>query len=240
MIKEAINRILELAKPEIIRVDGIEFSNQVLCQVKPPTSKEPLFLNSLSGLVKYIDGAICDDAKDDDEKIFIHIVSPTKVAVISELDAKHRERELFAVALYGNKGFNSGIWYDTESFMIRLRTQFVRTKELDTIISIVSNVVDEQSIKYSDDGLSQTVQIKSGIAKKREADLPNPVTLKPFRTFPEIDQPLGLFILRSRKTDSGPEWSLFNADNDHWKLEAMANIEKYLNGNNVNVDSIFS
>ena len=42
---------------------------------------------------------------------------------------------------------------------------------------------------YGDDGVSQKATITKGIAGKEDVIVPNPVTLRPYRTFLEVEQP---------------------------------------------------
>lgn len=59
------------------------------------------------------------------------------------------------------------------------------------------------------------------------AQVPNPVILAPYRTFPEIEQPLSKFIFRM-KNDRGPEAALFEADGKAWRNKAIRDIKEYL------------
>lgn len=62
---------------------------------------------------------------------------------------------------------------------------------------------------------------------KGEALIPNPVVLKPYRTFLEVDQPESAFIFRM-KEGHGVECAIFEADGGAWMMEAMQNIKAYL------------
>ena len=50
------------------------------------------------------------------------------------------------------------------------------------------------------------------------AKVPNPVILRPYRTFMEVTQPAISCVFRVRK---GPELSLHEADGGEWRLFAM-------------------
>ena len=58
-----------------------------------------------------------------------------------------------------------------------------------------------------------------------EMVVPNPVLLKPYRTFIEVQQPESAFIFRMQ---DGPRAALFEADGGAWRIEAMENIRAYL------------
>ena len=94
---------------------------------------------------------------------------------------------------------------------------------------MAANITDQQNEQYSDDGVTQQVVIKSGVAHKDNAIVPNPVNLTPYRTFLEVDQPASDFIFRIRKNEgSAPTFKLVAADGGTWKAEAVANVKKYL------------
>ncbi|HUW08460.1 MAG TPA: hypothetical protein VM537_01965, partial [Anaerolineae bacterium] len=81
--------------------------------------------------------------------------------------------------------------------------------------------------------VSQTVSVRRGMSQTTQVVVPNPVTLKPYRTFREIDQPESPFLLRARnpKNEEGvPEFALFEADGGAWRLTAVERIKDYLAG----------
>lgn len=82
---------------------------------------------------------------------------------------------------------------------------------------------------YGDDGVTQKATVKSGIASRSDAVVPNPVILQPYRTFTEVIQPASNFIFRMRENrGGGVECAIFEADGGAWKNEAMKNIKDYL------------
>lgn len=77
--------------------------------------------------------------------------------------------------------------------------------------------------------MTQKATVKTGIASKGEAIVPNPVILKPYRTFVEVDQPLSQFVFRMKQDKyDGIQCALFEADGGAWKIEAMKSIKEYL------------
>ena len=86
---------------------------------------------------------------------------------------------------------------------------------------------DSTVSQYSDDGISQKATIKTGIASKGDALVPNPVKLRPYRTFHEVQQPMSEFIFRM-KSDDSVKCALFEADGGAWENVAMRNIKDYL------------
>ncbi|ANU51343.1 hypothetical protein [Limosilactobacillus reuteri] len=102
---------------------------------------------------------------------------------------------------------------------------FEKNDDRNIILKVVSNLRDESIHQQTDDGVSQSVQINSGVASVDEVKVPNPVKLIPFRTFQEVDQPASKFIFRMRE---GMQSALFMADNNQWQVEAKNNIKRYI------------
>ena len=121
--------------------------------------------------------------------------------------------------------FNFGQWYDVESFIIAMQSCFVQNEDSEKILKVVGNIKEEAVRQTGDDGISQQVTAKTGIATVENIKVPNPVVLAPFRTFREIAQPESKFVFRMQQ---GPRCALFEADGGAWKLDAMARIKEWL------------
>ena len=92
----------------------------------------------------------------------------------------------------------------------------------------MSSIKDETVRISGDDGFTQTVTARAGVALVEEVKVPNPVTLRPYRTFMEVEQPPSSFVLRLRSGDKSPNVSLHEADGGQWKLEAIRAIKAFL------------
>ena len=92
---------------------------------------------------------------------------------------------------------------------------------------VVKNIKGETVRNFGDDGVSQKVEIKQGIATVAEAVVPNPVVLAPYRSFPEIEQIESEFIFRMRE-GSGIEMALFEADGGAWRIQAIASVKRWI------------
>ena len=71
----------------------------------------------------------------------------------------------------------------------------------------------------------QIATVLDGVASLAQAKTPNPVTLRPYRTFNEVEQPASQFVFRINKSAN---LALFEADGGKWQLEAISNIADYL------------
>ena len=226
MIKEAINRILELADPHIIEINGDQYSDKPLNRVMNELRASSINMTTLSSLVDYI------KANKDLKGIgyIVHIVSPTEVQLISSLDCD-RKRETLAIVNAEVPEFPFNREVEHEKFLIGVQSKFVEGKNDDKaiILKFAGTVTNGSVAEYGDDGISQKATVKHGVASKAEAIVPSPCTLTPYRTFTEVDQPSSQFIFRlSEGRDGEIHCALYEADGGAWKSAAKANIRKYL------------
>ncbi|MGF6356139.1 hypothetical protein ABIE27_004054 [Paenibacillus sp. 4624] len=218
MIREAIDKILSLAGVQTEKIGDQVFTSSDLRRVSEATT-ETMKVRNLQGIVDYIDSNF-----DDKFPVIVHIQSPTQVSVVTGYN-RDLQRNLLLEANALLPDISYGRYYDVESFNILLQSCFVPTTARDAMLAIVGNVKDEQVTSYGDNGTSQQVTAKTGVATFENVQLPNPVHLKPFRTFVEVPQPESAFVFRMK---DGPSAALFEADGGEWKLRAIADIKLYL------------
>lgn len=159
------------------------------------------------------------------EPLMIHIENPTTVSVFTAVNGDKR-RSTYIQAQASTPHFNFGSFYDREEFNIALQSGFVQNNHRDIVLQVVGTVVEEGVKEIGDDGVSQAVTVKTGVASRGNAKVPNPVELSPYRTFVEVEQPESKFVFRMRE---GARCGLFEADGGAWKLKAMNNMKEYLN-----------
>jgi len=218
MIKEALKYLVELGNTRLEEANGQQYSTQELHLVEEARAST-ITVHSLSGLVDYL-GSMFDGS---DQRL-IHVVSPTEVNVYSHFN-RDMERDTFVQAKAMLPQFRFGSWHDAEEFNIALQSMFVANGDRDKMLQVVGNIKDENVAMFGDDGVSQQVTAKTGIATVASVKVPNPVYLRPFRTFVEIDQPESAFVFRMK---SGPTCALFDADGGAWKNDAIQTVRKYL------------
>jgi hypothetical protein len=119
-----------------------------------------------------------------------------------------------------------------EQFAIQLRTRFVPTigDDFEYVLDIASNVTSGQAATADDSGISQAVTVRKGISFKEGKALKGIVSLTPYRTFPEVDQPTSQFLFRAKAAgaDQPPNLALFEADGGMWEVAAAKNIAAWL------------
>ena len=225
MLKGFVEKIVELGAPHVLSVAGRDYSSKQLHPLTEPCP-ENLEINSITGLVDYINNGI--DAIEP-TSVMIHVLNHEEVFLRSHLFGPFDQRKTYvAVALPESRRFPFGQWLEVENFIIELQAKFVQDEITRNLISFVSNIKEKHVMQAKDDGFSQTVVAKKGISLADEVKVPNPVSLRPFRTFLEIEQPTSSFVFRLRSGSNLPEVSLHEADGGQWKLEAIRNIRNYL------------
>ncbi len=180
-----------------------------------------LTVSTLTGLVDYVKNNI-DELEG---KLLIQVKSPREVALYSQLNVdQEREKYISAEAILPDNVVYER-FLDTERFNIMLQSSFVENKDKDALLKYTGLITDDTVKSFGDDGVSQQVTVKTGVASVSQAVVPNPVTLAPFRTFPEIEQPESKFIFRMKE---GPSAALFEADGGAWRNKAILGIKEYL------------
>ncbi len=229
MDESFIRKITDLAPPTVLETEhGFQVSDKKL-HVVPELCAEPLDVSSLSAVVSYVtEDSKMDEINSDGPGLIVHIKSHQLVEVISPLHTTYRSREIYLAATAFPTAFNFGRFMNVEEFIVGLQALFVQDDNTRDILKVVGNLSVKAEHKTMDDGVSQSVTAKVGVARVEDVILPNPIELRPFRTFPEIEQPSSLFVLRIVKGDDGAKCGLFEADGGLWKVKAMGSINKEL------------
>ncbi len=222
MIKEALEYIVGLKTPVITEIDGNTYSDKPLNRISYVPYAKTIGMKTLTSLVEYIKANIDSMS----EKMIVHVISPTEVHLYSSLDAD-RKREYLVEVNAELPDFRFGSFIDHENFAIALQSKFVPNEDRDLVLKFAGTVEDGTVAEYGDDGVTQKATIKTGVASKADAVVPNPVNLIPYRTFLEVQQPASDFIFRM-KSSCGVQCAIFEADGGAWKNEAMSRIKNYL------------
>ena len=227
MIKKAIEYIVGLSVPTVQEIGGQQYSDKPLHRIKHNPSAKPITLTTLSSLVEYLHEQV-DPVKT--AKTVIHVQSPVRVCVYSQLD-EERERECLVEVNAQLPGIPFDQFIGHESFCIGLQSKFVDGADTDKALLLkFAGTVEAGSVaEYGDDGVSQKATVKTGLASKGDALVPSRVLLRPYRTFVEVEQPPSEFIFRMNQDRSGAvQGALFEADGGVWKHYAMAAIKAYI------------
>lgn len=190
--------------------------------IELPVCKEPLRCLSLQSVVDYC----LDNSLTNDKRITIECGSKI-VMVFGEMN-KYKQRDFLLKAEYDGFNFNFGNWYSQEDFVIALLSQFEHTEDRATVLGYSSNIEDSNIAISSDDMVSQSITVKVSAANVEKVKVPNPVKLKPKRTFTEIEQEETQFIFRMKKMQDTIVFALFQADGGQWKIKVTEKIKKFI------------
>jgi len=231
MIKEALEYLHGLARPELVEVDGRQHSTRQLHELPDP--KYPtIAVHSLRGVVDYYKAAdfLAVPETKSDALLGLHIVGPREVRLVGAEFGPFRRRSTYCEAKPADgDAYPFGRYLDPETFVVSLSAMFVDGDDRPDILAVMGNLRDEAVLQIEDDGVTQTVQTKRGIDRQGTVKVHNPVTLRPYRTFADIPQPQGQFIIRTRGGGEGkpPSIALFEVDDGAWRRESIEGIRAY-------------
>lgn len=190
---------------------------------------QPINVSTLTGIADYIksnpDNYICES-----RKAIIQINSATEVNLYCQLqlEANDAERALLVKSKAITPHLNLSRQMPIEEFIIMLQSQFSQTEHRDALLKIVSNLEEGENKTLKDNGLTQTVTVKSGVASLANETIPNPACLAPFRTFIEVEQPRSYYVCRLH---NGGYVSLTDASGGEWENTAIQNVKKWFEDN---------
>lgn len=227
MIKEALQYLVELGKAEEHIINGDTYSDKPLHRIDMYIPKaNAIEMHTLTSLVDYIKS----DVDTMSEKMIVEVASPTKVNLYSRLDY-NRDREKLVSVSARVPEFSFNNFMDQEKFCINLQSKFIDDPQTDRslILKFAGTVEAGTVAEYGDDGITQKATVKTGIASKGDAIVPNPVKLRPYRTFLEVEQPISEFIFRMKQDKyDGINCAIFEADGGAWQIAATKAIKEYL------------
>lgn len=224
MTRDALQYVVGLKTAEVLDINGGKYVDKNVHRVDKELRASAIQMNTLTSLVDYLKAGVDSMA----DKMLVQVVSPMKVRVLSMLDADRKREELVDVEAM-IPDFEYGRYMGNERFIIALQSKFIANDDRALLLQFAGTVKDESIAQYGDDGVTQKATIKTGITSVGDAVVPNPVKLRPFRTFIEVEQPESAFVFRMRQAEGhGVECAIFEADGGAWKNAAMKSIKEYL------------
>ena len=224
MLKEAIEKIERMAAPTTFEVDGSVYSNQelVFVQDKKPMPKciELTGLDSVCKMVR-------NEADHVGLQIFIQVKDYRNVSVFTSLDSDEDRLYLYK-CVADTPAVTTDRFLSYEKAVIELRSLYIPNDGTEYLLQLLSSISNESKVVSSDNGVTQQVEARSGIALNSMVKIEPRVTLQPFRTFIEVEQPASEFLLRINERG---EIGFFPADGGVWKLEATRNVACYFEKN---------
>lgn len=195
-----------------------------------PQWTEPTFLvNTLGGLKAAFDAKLDDFPND----VGLHIVDYLTVRLVALKADKFGRRHVYVQATHVvETPFKFGAFMDVEKFLIELRTSFLFDENAVKVQSLCSHLESGMTVSLANDGVSQKLEVKSGVSSKSEVVIPaEGITLIPWRTFREAAPVSSKFLLQLQPVkDSLPRVALYEID-QKWKLDTINSIAEWLRKN---------
>lgn len=216
-----------MTQPTIVPSGDKHYSTALLHNL--PLPNEPGFptvaLVTLDSLIDYV-AANKDKAEIVEAQI---LCGAQTVDLMSPPLGENRRRDILAKVACGRRDLKLNCYLDPETFRLQLLTQYTEDQNQRAVLSFVSKISDSNVVTADDDGVTQQVTAKIGVASHAQIDIPSPVLLAPIRTFEEVEQPLSSFVFRMQKSKSGglPEAGLFEIDTN-WQRKAAVSVAEYL------------
>lgn len=239
MIKDALQYLVGLARPRTEKINGKDYYFQNDCPrlVESFHRCEAIEISTLTSLVDYIRGRMKEDFPEGIPPMVVIVKSETEVSLISAFNGDMKRWEVARVEARVPK-IELNRFMDQENFIIQMQAMFLDTPDKKIVMQVAGNVEDKTVANYGDDGVSQKATIKTGLANVEDVIVPNPVKLKPFRTFHEIGQPEMDFVFRMRNSGGGVSCALFEADGGMWKYHTVHEIAEYLKAELADIENV--
>lgn len=223
MLKEAISYLVSLGENKTIatkEINGDTYAAEGLVRIDPHVAHPSrIGVSGLDSIVKLVRNEL---DMFDNLPLFIRVDGARDVKVFSSLDAE-MDRDTLYEASCDVPDFRDG-FRDYEAAIIQLRSKFMPGEGVDYLLDLLSRISKESGVTTNDNGVSQTVEARQGIAMKAAVAIKPRVALRPYRTFLEVEQPESEFLLR---LDGEGNVGLFEADGGMWALTAKERIASY-------------
>lgn len=227
MLKEMIEHIQNTAKPLIEKIGGATFAvfpgGEVKELVNPSYHPATLQLSSLDALVKLVrTEAMVLEGK----ALYITVPDHLTVRCFTQPTP---EEEFYRTTYYEAHatdvpGWGEKVQLPFEEMQIALRTRFQETPDAIYAMKLLSDITTGGKITYNDNGIATSVVTKKGIDLQANESIRPIVTLKPYRTFQEVEQPESTFLIRVSERGI----TFIESDGGMWKLHARETVKAFL------------
>jgi len=221
MIQQALEYLVGLTQNKTYNIDGYNYSDRDLVLIKEdkpaPKSITVSTISSVAALIRR-------EEKHFVLPTFVEVLSPRELVVYSTYDTEGEyNRHEYYRAKCNAPMFSPG-WNEREDIIIKLMSLFDKTADLDYVLDLISKITQNSSIETADNGITQKVTAREGVELKNTTTIKPIISLKPYRTFLEVEQPESKFLLR---VGERLKVGLLEADGGKWTLDAKKNIADY-------------
>lgn len=231
MLKEFIEHIQNTTQPLIWNLDpeidsGSTFAitgDGKAVELRPAIDHpDTIDLHSLDALVKLVR----TEASKAASPLYITIPDHLTVRCFGQPDADARffRQVYYRAHAIDVPGWDDKVQMGFEEAQIALRTRFQETPDTVYAMKLLSDISCGAKVVYNDNGIATTVTTQKGVALQSNEQIRPIITLKPYRTFQEVEQPESIFLIRVNERGI----SFTEADGGMWKLRARETIKAFL------------
>ena len=225
MFKEAIEKIVSLAGASTFDICGRTFADRELHEVREELdmpSTEKLF--SLDALVKKVKAEAVETSPA--LPVFVSVSKYNEVECSSRIVEHMRSSRILYYVAHASDipGLEANSKFGFEQAQIALQTRFQPTPDRDYLLRLCSQITCGGKVTYNDNGIATSIITQKGVALQGTEAIKPLVSLKPYRTFQEVEQPESLFLIRVDERGV----SFIEADGGMWKLAARQTVKKFL------------
>ena len=226
MLKEAIEKIQELCAPHLFQIGDNHYmarDNGSYIEVKPDLEMvENIHLSSLDAMVAFVK----TEAVKNHDDVYITIPDHKTVQCFTHpYTALRMNREyLYTADATDVPGWGEKVSIPFEEAIIALRTRFQKTADTEYALKLLSDITTGSKVTFNDNGVATSVVTKKGIDLQSNTTIRPIISLRPYRTFQEVEQPASEFLIRINERNI----TFVEADGGMWKLTARNTVKKYL------------
>lgn len=226
MLKEFIEHIQKTAQPIIQQIGSATFAVTTDGEANElrPTIDHPdtLPLHSLDALVKLVR----TEAAKAQAPLYITIPDHMTVRCFGQPDpdARHFRQVYYEAHATDVPGWGEKVQLGFEEAQIAMRTRFQETADTIYALKLLSDICCGAKVIYNDNGIATTVTTQKGVALQSNEQIRPIITLKPYRTFQEVEQPESIFLIRVNERGI----TFTEADGGMWKLKARQTVKAFL------------
>ena len=220
--KEYLETVKEMLQPVILEREGhsvVVWLNGTTEDLTPrPFQPEPLTVGSLDALVQMI--------RSEGSRyglLYVSASAPDKVLCFAQMETvncQYFRNTLYIAEATDIPGWDGKVTMSFEEAMIALRTRFQPTDDQLYTLKLLSDITTGSKITYNDNGIATSIVTKRGVDLQSNAAIKPIVTLRPYRTFQEVEQPASEFHIRVSERGI----TFVEADGGMWRLAARKTV----------------
>lgn len=223
MLKEAIEKIEEMSSPLVYTEDGhsyVLYADHTE-ELRPAIdSPETVRLNSLDALVQLV------KKEQQNRQIFVSVTGHDEVDVYDSPseDCRWKRNVLYNARAIDIPGWEPEVQMGFDQAAVALMTRFQDGGDREYTLQLLSQITTGAKVTYTDNGVASTIVTQKGAALAQNTTIKPLVKLRPYRTFQEIEQPEGIFLIRISERGI----TFREADGGMWKLTARNTAKAWL------------